>query len=31
MVRAGESSGNLDVVLSRLTEFLDAQVELRGK
>lgn len=31
MVRAGESSGNLDVVLERLTEFLDAQLELRGK
>ena len=31
MVRAGESSGNLDVVLARLTEFLEAQIELRGK
>lgn len=31
MVRAGESSGNLDVVLDRLTEFLDDQIELRGK
>ena len=31
IVRAGESSGNLDVVLTRLTEFLDAQVALRGK
>jgi general secretion pathway protein F len=31
MVRAGESSGNLDVVLERLTEFLDDQIELRGK
>jgi general secretion pathway protein F len=31
MVKAGESSGNLDVVLQRLTEFLDAQIELRGK
>ena len=31
MVRAGESSGNLDVVLSRLTEFLDAQIDLRSK
>lgn len=31
MVRAGESSGNLDTVLSRLTEFLDASVALRSK
>ncbi len=31
MVRAGESSGNLDSVLTRLTEFLDAQIALRGK
>ncbi len=31
MVRAGESSGNLDVVLERLTEFLEAQIELRSK
>ena len=31
MIRAGESSGNLDVVLDRLTEFLDAQMGLRGK
>ncbi len=31
MVRAGESSGNLDVVLERLTGFLDAQIELRSK
>lgn len=31
MIRAGESSGNLDVVLERLTEFLDAQMELRSK
>lgn len=31
MVRAGESSGSLDTVLSRLTEFLDAQIALRGK
>jgi general secretion pathway protein F len=31
MVKAGESSGNLDVVLERLTEFLEAQIELRGK
>jgi general secretion pathway protein F len=31
MVRAGESSGNLDTVLDRLTGFLDDQIELRGK
>ncbi|MFB6265216.1 MAG: type II secretion system inner membrane protein GspF [Bradymonadaceae bacterium] len=31
MVEAGESSGNLDLVLERLTEFLDDQIELRGK
>ncbi len=31
MVRAGESSGSLDTVLERLTEFLDAQLVLRGK
>ncbi len=31
MVKAGESSGNLDVVLAKLTDFLDAQIELRGK
>ena len=31
MVKAGESSGNLDVVLERLTEFLDNQMELRSK
>lgn len=31
MVKAGESSGNLDIVLDRLTGFLDAQIELRGK
>jgi general secretion pathway protein F len=31
MVKAGESSGNLDVVLSRLTEFLEAQIQLRSK
>ncbi|TVR04020.1 MAG: type II secretion system protein GspF [Deltaproteobacteria bacterium] len=30
MIRAGESSGNLDVVLLRLTDFLDDQVRLRG-
>lgn len=31
MVRAGESSGNLDTVLERLTEFLEAQMSLRAK
>ncbi len=31
MVKAGESSGNLDIVLDRLTGFLDAQIELKGK
>ena len=31
MVKAGESAGNLDVVLMRLTEFLEAQIELRSK
>lgn len=31
MVKAGESAGNLDVVLNRLTEFLEAQIELRSK
>jgi general secretion pathway protein F len=31
MVRAGESSGNLDVVLMRLTDFLEAQMELRSR
>ena len=31
MVRAGEASGNLDAVLFRLAEFLDAQNRLRGK
>jgi general secretion pathway protein F len=31
MVRAGESSGNLDTVLERLTEFIEAQIELRAK
>ncbi len=31
MIRAGETSGNLDTVLDRLTEFLDAQMELRSK
>jgi len=31
MVRAGESSGALDIVLERLAEFLESQEELRGK
>jgi len=31
MVRAGESSGNLDTVLVRLTEFIEAQIDLRAK
>ncbi|MFT5992741.1 MAG: general secretion pathway protein F, partial [Bradymonadia bacterium] len=31
MIRAGETSGNLDIVLLRLTEFLDAQMALRQK
>jgi general secretion pathway protein F len=31
MVRAGEASGNLDAVLFRLAEFLEAQNRLRGK
>lgn len=31
MVRAGESSGKLDLVLVRLTEFLEAQQALRSK
>ena len=31
MVRAGEAAGNLDLVLSRLADFLDGQVKLRGK
>ena len=31
MVRAGEASGNLDAVLFRLAEFLEAQNKLRGK
>ena len=31
MVKAGESAGNLDTVLARLTEFLEAQIELRSK
>jgi general secretion pathway protein F len=31
MVKAGESSGNLGLVLDRLTDFLEAKLELRGK
>lgn len=31
MIRAGETSGNLDLVLLRLTEFLDDQVRLQDK
>jgi general secretion pathway protein F len=31
MVRSGETAGNLDAVLARLAEFLDAQIELRNK
>jgi len=31
MVRAGETAGNLDTVLVRLTEFLDSQAKLRSK
>lgn len=31
MARAGESSGNLDVVLQRLAEFTESQVKLRNK
>ena len=31
MVRAGESSGNLDLVLERLTEFLDSTADLKSK
>ena len=31
MVRAGESSGTLEVVLVRLADFLDGQAKLRGK
>ncbi len=31
MVKAGENSGNLEVVLERLTGFLDAKIETRGK
>ncbi len=31
MARAGESSGNLDVVLQRLADFTESQVKLRNK
>src|SRR5262249_55058762 len=31
MIRAGETAGNLDSVLARLADFLDAQIALRGK
>ena len=31
MIRAGESSGSLDIVLERLTAFLDSQLRLRSK
>ena len=31
MVRSGETAGNLDAVLARLADFLDAQIELRSK
>jgi general secretion pathway protein F len=31
MVRAGETAGNLDSVLTRLADFLEAQVRLRSK
>lgn len=31
LVRAGESSGALDIVLERLADFTEAQAELRGK
>jgi general secretion pathway protein F len=31
MVRSGETAGNLDSVLNRLAEFLDAQIDLRAK
>ena len=31
MVRSGETAGNLDSVLARLAEFMDAQIELRAK
>jgi general secretion pathway protein F len=31
MVRSGETAGNLDAVLIRLSDFMDAQIELRSK
>lgn len=31
MVRAGEAAGNLDQILSRLADFMDGQVKLRGR
>jgi general secretion pathway protein F len=31
MVRSGETAGNLDSVLIRLADFMDAQIELRSK
>lgn len=31
MIRAGEESGSLDIVLERLSDFVDAQVRLRSK
>jgi general secretion pathway protein F len=31
MVRSGETAGNLDSVLARLAEFLDAQIDLQSK
>jgi general secretion pathway protein F len=31
MVRSGETAGNLDSVLFRLSDFMDAQIELRSK
>jgi general secretion pathway protein F len=31
MVRAGETAGNLDQVLARLADFMEAQIKLRGK
>jgi general secretion pathway protein F len=31
MVRSGEAAGNLDAVLARLADFLDAQIALRSK
>ena len=31
MVRSGETAGNLDAVLGRLADFMDAQIELRSK